>query len=398
MRLVVHLVFAFETHENLDGVLDGGLLDFHLLEAALQGAVLLDVFAELIQRGGTDDLHFTAAEGGLDDVAGIHGTFGGTGTDHGVHFVDEKDDVLRATNLVHDGLDALFKLTAILGASDHQSEVEGDHALLTQDFGHVAIHDLLSQAFDDGGLAHTGFTDQDRIVFRAAAEDLDDTGNLFRATDDGVHFAFLGEFGEVTAKGAKSGGLLVLLFLLRIFLVLAIGGDGLGIFLFFLFVRAEVRIEFLEDLIAGFVEIHIEVAQNLCGDAFTFTQQTEQDVLRADVAVIQGFGFLAGEGEHLLHSWSVRNVAHHLGFRTGADLLLDLETNGFEIEPELAEHVHGDALAELDEPEQDVLCADVVVVEAVCLLTCECQNLLGAWGEVIHGWNPRAEPLEGFDL
>jgi hypothetical protein len=62
------------------------------------------------------------------------------------------------------GLDALFELAAIFGAGDHESEVEGDDALVAQQFGHVALRDFLGETFHDGSLAHAGFTEQNRIV------------------------------------------------------------------------------------------------------------------------------------------------------------------------------------------------------------------------------------------
>jgi len=55
-----------------------------------------------------------------------------------------------------------------------------------------------------------------------------------------------------------------------------------------------------------------------------------------------------------------------------------------EVEPHLLEHVHRDALAELDQPEQEVLGAHIVVVEAVRFFTSERQDLLRTWSEVIH--------------
>ena len=74
----------------------------------------------------------------------------------------------------------------------------------------------------------------------------------------------------------------------------------------------------------------------------------------------------------------------HLGLRAGADLLLHFHADGLEIEPHLLEHIDGDALAELDQPEQEMLGAHVIVVEAVGLLPGEGQNLLRAWCEIIH--------------
>ena len=77
----------------------------------------------------------------------------------------------------------------------------------------------------------------------------------------------------------------------------------------------------------------------------------------------------------------------HLGLRAGADLLLDFHADGFEVEPHLLEDVDGDALPELDQAEQQMLGADVVVVEAVGFLAGERQDLLRARCEIIHyGW------------
>jgi hypothetical protein len=70
--------------------------------------------------------------------------------------------------------------------------------------------------------------------------------------------------------------------------------------------------------------------------------------------------------------------------RAGADFLFDLHADGFEFEAHAFEHVDGDALAELDQAEQQVLGADVGMVEAVRLLAGKGEDLLGAWGEVVH--------------
>ena len=132
------------------------------LEAAFQGGVFLDVFAIFVERGGADALHLAAAQGGLDDVGGVHRAFGRTGADDGVQFVNEQNDVLGAADFVHDGLDALLELAAVFGAGDHQGEVEGDDALVAQNLRDVAPGDFLGQTFDDGGLAHAGFAEQHR--------------------------------------------------------------------------------------------------------------------------------------------------------------------------------------------------------------------------------------------
>ncbi len=167
-------------------------------------------------------------------------------------------------------------------------------------------------------------------------------------------------------------------------------GGGFGFGLAPLALRArEVRVEFLEDLIAGALDVDAEGFEDPGGHALPFAEESEQDVFRADIRMIEGLCLLAGEGEDLLHARGVGNVPDHLGFRAGSDLFFDLHADAFEIEPEFLEDVDGHALAELDQAQEQMLGADVVVVEPVGFLACEREDLLGAWGEIIHGCSPR---------
>src|SRR6185436_1859236 len=100
--------------------------------------------------------------------------FGRTSTHDGVQLVDEQNDVLGAADFVHDRLDALFKLPAVFGAGNHQSQVEGDDTFFAQQFGNVSFGNFLGQSFDNGRLANAGFAEQNGVVLGAAAENLDD--------------------------------------------------------------------------------------------------------------------------------------------------------------------------------------------------------------------------------
>src|SRR5205823_4597932 len=90
---VVGLVAVAQTTQDLDRLLLGGRIDDDLLEAALEGTVLLDVLAVLVEGGGADALDFAAGQRGLEHVGGVDGTLGTTGTDEGVQLVDEEDRV-----------------------------------------------------------------------------------------------------------------------------------------------------------------------------------------------------------------------------------------------------------------------------------------------------------------
>ena len=101
-----------------------GWLDDDRLEAALQGRVLLDVLAVLIQRGGADAVQFAARQQRLQHVGGVHGAFGRARAHDRVQLVDEQDDAtFGLLHFLEHGLQALLELAAVLGAGDQRAQV-----------------------------------------------------------------------------------------------------------------------------------------------------------------------------------------------------------------------------------------------------------------------------------
>ena len=90
---VMHLVAFLQAAQDRDRVLDGRLVDQHLLEAALQRRVLFDVLAVFVQRRRADAVQLAARQRRLEHVAGVHRAFGFAGADHRVQLVDEQDDL-----------------------------------------------------------------------------------------------------------------------------------------------------------------------------------------------------------------------------------------------------------------------------------------------------------------
>ena len=150
--------------------------------------------------------------------------------------------------------------------------------------------------------------------------------------------------------------------------------------------RREIGIEFLQDLLAGLLDIHIQVLEHARGHAVALAQQAQQDVLGADVGVIEGLGLLLSQRQDLLHPRRVGDVAHHLLIGPGAHLLLHFQADGLQVEAELLQDIDGHALAQLDEAEQKVLGADEVMVETVGFLPRQREHLLRARGEIVHGF------------
>ena len=142
--------------------------------------------------------------------------------------------------------------------------------------------------------------------------------------------------------------------------------------------------EQLDDLLADPVEVGAELDQHLGGDALALADQAEQDVLGADVVVAELQRLAQRQLEDLLGAGGEGDVPGR-GLLALADDLLDLLADGLERD------ARGDsrALAATPSPswirpEQDVLGADVVVVEHPGLFLGQDDNPPRAVGEPLE--------------
>jgi hypothetical protein len=120
--------------------------------------------------------------------------------------------------------------------------------------------------------------------------------------------------------------------------------------------------EQLDHLLAHPVQVGAELDQHLGGHALTLADQAQQDVLGADVVVAQLLGLPRGQLEHLLGTRGERDVPgrHLLAL---ADDLLDLLPHCLQADAKRLQDFRGHALTLMDQAQQDVLGADVVVVQ-----------------------------------
>ncbi len=116
IHAVVHFVALFQAAKDRHGVLFGRLINQHLLEAALQSSVFLNVLAVLIKGGRPHAVQLAAGQGRLEHIACIHGTFGFACADHGVQLVNKQDHpAFFLGKLLEHRFQALFKLTTEFG-------------------------------------------------------------------------------------------------------------------------------------------------------------------------------------------------------------------------------------------------------------------------------------------
>ena len=109
-------------------------------------------------------------------------------------------------------------------------------------------------------------------------------------------------------------------------------------------------------------EVGAELDEHLGGDALALADEAEEDVLGADVVVAELQCLAQRQLEDLLGARRERDVARRRRAAL-ADDLFDLVAHGLERDAEALERLGRDAFAFVDEPEQDVLGADVAVVQ-----------------------------------
>src|SRR3989344_6154823 len=104
----------------------------------------------------------------------------------------------------------------------------------------------------------------------------------------------------------------------------------------------------------------------------------------ADARTVEGIGLLGGESQDLLHTWRIGNIADRFLIRPDPDLLLDLHPHDLEVNTHYPKHVDRHALAELDEPQEQVFRSHEIVVEAIGFLARKCKCLRRVWCEFSH--------------
>ena len=139
----------------------------------------------------------------------------------------------------------------------------------------------------------------------------------------------------------------------------------------------------LQHLLAHPVQVGAQLDQHLRRDALALADQAEQDVLGADVVVAELQRLAQRQLQHLLGPRRERDVPARRLLPL-ADDLLDLLADALQRDPEGLQGLGGHALALVDEAEEDVLGADVVVVEHPGLFLGQDDNTPRSVGEPLE--------------
>jgi hypothetical protein len=345
------LVALAKSAQDADRVLDCRFAHHDRLESTLERRVLLDVLAVLVERRRANRVELAAREHRLQHVRRVDRPFGGAGTDHRMKFVDEEDDLaLGIGDLLQHRLEALLELTAIFRARDQRAHVEPDDRLVLEPLGHVAAHDALRQALHDGGFTDPRLTNQDGVVLRATRQHLDHPTNLFVAADDRIELALLGQSRQIPAITLER-----LVLALRILVGHALAATN--------------RRQRFEDAIPRQSEL---LEQPGGRGAAGLAGQGDEQVLRADVLVLQplGFGFCQIDDELQSRRDRGRRATVYLRLLRGE--LPRVTRNGRRIELQFAKQCRDDAVFLLDQCDEQMFRLDLWMVVALGqLLGCQ---------------------------
>ena len=294
-----------------------------------------------------DALEFAARQRGLEHIGGIHGAFGRARADNGVELVDKQDDIVGAPDFLHHRLEPLLELAAVFRARYDARQVEREHAALQQQVGHVAFDDGLGQPSTMAVLPtpaspmSTGLFFVRRLstwMTRSISSARPITGSSLLSRASSVR----------SRPKASSAGVCD-------FLLVCASGVRLAVAL---------RAQKADDLRLYLAEVHLHVLQNLGGDAFAFLEQAQQDVLRADIAVIEAARLLDGQLEHLFRARGKGDVVAAHGRRAHLHLLLDFQRQRVHLDAEIPER-RAPAIASFSRhrPQQDVLGAHIFTAQ-----------------------------------
>ena len=376
---MVRLVAVAQALEDLHRLLDAGLLDLHRLETTLESRVLLDVLAVLVVRRRPDRLELAARQHRLEHLRSVDRALCRTRTHKRVNLVDEQDDVTARANLLQDLLQALLEVAAVARTRNQRAHIEAVNLLILDGLGHVAVHDRLGEALDDRRLTDTGLANQDRVVLRAARQDLHDALHLDAAADDGVQLVLARGLRQVAAE------------LLEDRRVRALGttraaharAHGLAALL----VTTLVAAEHLDDRLTHLRQVRALLGEDLGGHTLALLEEAEQQMLRANVVVAQLEGLTQAQLEDALRARREGNVTLNRLLAL-ADDLNDRGAHGLALDAHRLQGLRRDALALRDQAEQQVLRADVIVLKTAGLVLREHDDTACAIGKAFEHVSP----------
>ena len=158
-------------------------------------------------------------------------------------------------------------------------------------------------------------------------------------------------------------------------------------------------VEQLVDLAANLLEVGAEVLEDVGGNAFTLDEQTEQQVLGADVVVAHATRLFKGDLDDLLDARRRDDLLNDDAL-VATEHRLNSAAHLVDLDAEIIEDLGRKSLSFTEQTKQQVLCADVRVVRTLRLFLRKREHLLRPFGEALERVQnrlhcPSGPPVDG---
>ena len=195
-----------------------------------------------------------------------------------MQLVDEQDDfAFRFLYFLQDGLEPLLEFSPEFGPGHQRAQVQRHQTLIFESFRHIFFDDPTRQPFDDGRLPDTWLSDEHRIIFGSAREDLNHPPDFLIPPDHRIELAPPGHLGEIAPVFFQR---LILSF--RILVGYPLTSPNAG--------------QHLVNSIPG----HAVIFEYLSSDSLApFLSDRDEQMLGADVVILHVLGFFFGIIENL---------------------------------------------------------------------------------------------------
>ena len=106
----------------------------------------------------------------------------------------------RLFHFLEHSLQPVLELASVFSASHKRPHIQSQQCLILQAFRDITVGNSLRQSLRYSCFSHSGFTNEDRVIFGPPREDLHKSSDLIIPTNDGVQFTFSGLFCYIASK------------------------------------------------------------------------------------------------------------------------------------------------------------------------------------------------------
>src|SRR5690606_14941521 len=100
-----------------------------------------------------------------------------------------------------------LELATVFCTGNKACKIKGDDAFVEQNPRYFLLNDPQSKSFSNSRFTNSGFTDKQRVVFLASAQNLRHSFDFLLASNNRVEFSFFSHLGEIAAEVVENRSL-----------------------------------------------------------------------------------------------------------------------------------------------------------------------------------------------